>query len=665
MRTMIQKIVLLVMMFSLSVLAFSQNRPAEHSILRLSSENFDGQTVYAVAMADGSIKALTSDDADYKLENSLWFVKYPIYGIDGATLFDELDGFTLQNIGTGLYLNFAERDGVDGTTLYYLVTSTKPCFFVVTLFGGYGIGIVDYIGPRIHYDPYYNEWRCYESFYEDYNRNESQGEAEKEDIPGWDSEVGNQNFPPIDLDSSLEIEGEKVEGMVGGDSADEGSGDLNFEDIVDNLDEITDPIYKEDVSEADPKPIVVGDEKTYPKGYWKTDIIQLNITYVDWTPVSFPVDVKCVTADLSGVGYQEYSTANRAAGKSAWETKYVTPDKVFLKGVAYNFATDSEVMTLEFKPTTAEELTKIEKSYSNELTETNGSVTTNQNWYYIGNALFVDAGLSSVEYACVYNRSNREYVELNSTDLSSLDPFATFFVQYAGEYTMSSSTVARSSAPMLAREKSIAEKYYLKISGEGEEDQTGIFFKSGASAEGYVIGEDFLSFATIGGATTEIYTYEDDINFSFNERPLENTFVRVGLYIAKAGTYTISLDNISGNAETFVLYDNYEGEYVYLHLGEEHTFSSEKGEFNDRFDVTITYAPGVTTDNVSLSANKLVVVNKEIQGLALDSELFIYDSTGRLVYTTNVYSESMLLPDLNSGIYIARNGNGWAKFLVK
>ena len=79
----------------------------------------------------------------------------------------------------------------------------------------------------------------------------------------------------------------------------------------------------------------------------------------------------------------------------------------------------------------------------------------------------------------------------------------------------------------------------------------------------------------------------------------------------------------------------------------------------------MTYAPKVPTDNISLSANKFIVVNNEIQGLTLGSELMVYDAMGHLVYVANVDSETMILPNLNSGIYIARNGNGWAKFLVK
>lgn len=641
-----QKIVLMAVMFLSSVLVYSWDYPKDNSIFRLTAKNFDGKTVYAVAMADGSIKALTSDDADYKLENSLWFVE-----LGGDYMPNFASFFTLRNLGTGKYLNVAEREGVNGATLYYLATSTTPLNLDV-VGSGYFYNPGDGNYRFIRFDPYYNEWRYYS--WNDENKDDSQEKAEEEGLPGWNFWDEEQAFPPSNEESSMEIPGSEVEEMLGG-------SDLNFEDIVDNLDEITDPIYREDVAEAAPEPIIVGDEKTYPNRYWKTDNIKLNVTYEDWTPVSFPVDVKCVTANLSGVGYQEYSTAKRANGESAWVTNYVTSDKVFERGVAYHFATDSEVMTLDFRPITGEDLTKVEKSYSKTLTATNGNIITNQNWYYIGNALFVDAGMSGVDMISRYNRAIGKWEEEPVN--GAVDPFDAFFVQYSGDYAMSAS-LERTNAPMRDR-KVVTEKYCLNIVGEGVEDKTYLYFEDEASAEGYVIGEDFLSFATIGGANTEIYTYAGDIDYSFNTRPIENTLVYVGLYIAKAGTYTISLDNISGNAETFVLYDNYEQDFVRLHLGETYTFYSERGEFNDRFGVAVTYAPEVPTDNISLSANKLIVVNNEIQGLTLDSELVVYDAMGHLVYVANVDSETMILPNLNSGIYIACNGNGWAKFLVK
>lgn len=634
----LQKIILLAVMFSLSILAYAL--PENNSILRFDSKKLDGTVVYAVANGD-SVYALTEKDPFYinNLANSLWIVR-----LNG-------NGFTIQNLGTGKFLNQSSYKGSVGASkgsIHYPILSDNA---LVLSEGDKGFYYEerDYGNKAqayIQYDPVRESWRFYTvgaNFPHD-PKKDSQANGAWTDA----------DFPQASVANSLEIKGSDVETMVGA------NGNWELDQIKKDI--IVDFIERKDLETAPTVSIVVGESETYPfRNYWKTDNIKLNVTYEDWTPVSFPVDVKCVTANLSGVGYQEYSTAKRANGESAWVTNYVTSDMVFERGVAYHFATDSEVMTLDFRPITGEELTKVEKSYSKTLTATNGNIITNQNWYYIGNALFVDAGMSGVDMISRYNRAIGKWEEEPVSD--AVDPFDAFFVQYSGDYAMSASS-ERTNAPMRDR-KVVTEKYCLNIVGEGVEDKTYLYFEDEASAEGYVIGEDFLSFATIGGANTEIYTYAGDIDYSFNTRPIENTLVYVGLYIAKAGTYTISLDNISGNAETFVLYDNYEQDFVRLHLGETYTFYSERGEFNDRFGVAVTYAPEVPTDNISLSANKLIVVNNEIQGLTLGSELVVYDAMGHLVYVANVDSETMILPNLNSGIYIARNGNGWAKFLVK
>ena len=639
MKNIIQKIVLMAVMFSLSVLSYAV--PENNSILRLESKNSAGEVVYAVADKNGgnAISAMTDAElADYGLEYALWIAE-----VSGNT-------FKLKNLGTEKYLSNSQRNGSGWfgalTPIVYLSTNTSGVSISDGGDNGYSI-THNRNTLYIQYDPNNDEWRYYAKNGTNKDNSQSSG--------NW-SDTTN---PPSNEETSMEIPGTIVNQMFGG-------GDIN----EDNIEKIKDAVASGDLMETlekDPVSIVVGDDTTYPEatsGFWKTATIQLGVTYEDWTPVSFPVDVKCIS-DLSGVGYQEYSTEKRANGESAWVTNYVTSDMVFKRGVAYNFATDNAVIPLEFKPIAETTLTTIEKNHGRNLGKTLGAKEENQNWYYIGNALFVEAGVTSVEHGCTYNKGTKKYDEFELNN-RLFDPFATLFVQYAGDYSVVASAAStQSSAPRLAREKSETEKYYLRIEGEGDDDQTGIFFEEEASAEGYVIGEDFLSFATKGRSFTEIYTYEEDIEFAFNTRPMENTFVKVGLYVGKAGRYTISLDNVSGNAESMILYDTYEQDFARLHLGETYTFDSERGSFDDRFAVAVTYAPSTTTDNISLSAMNMVVVNNEIQGLEVGADYAIYDSTGRMVYSSKADAETVVLPDLNTGVYIVRTATGWVKFVVK
>lgn len=592
MRNMLHRLFLMTMISSLSVFAYAV--PANNSILRLESKNSAEKVVYAVADKNGgnAISAKTDTELDtYGLVYALWIAE-----VSGNT-------FKLKNLGTGGYLNYSQRDGsgILGFLSPIVYLSTNTSGVSISDGGDDGYSITHNRNTLyIQYDPNNNEWRYYAKNGTNKNNSQSSG--------NW-SDTTN---PPSNEETSMEIPGTIVEEMFG-------SGDITAKDLANIINAVESGDLMEKLEEPAVS-IVVGDDTTYPEatsGFWKTATIQLYVTYEDWTPVSFPVDVKCIS-DLSGVGYQYYDTEARANGEKGWVTEYITSSTKFEKGVAYHFATDSKTMTLEFKPVVETTLTLVENDFSTSLAPTGGD-SLNANWYYIGNALFKNAGLSGlsndIRYISRYD--GKEWVPQENN--GAYDPFDAFFVQYSGDYTMATSTSARSNAPMRDR-KVVTEKYCLNIAGEDTADKTYLYFEDGASAEGYVIGEDFLSFATIGGVNTEIYTYEGDIDYSFNTRPIENTLVYVGLYIAKAGTYTISLDNISGNAETFVLYDNYEQDFVRLHLGETYTFYSERGEFNDRFGVAVTYAPEVPTDNISLSANKFIVVNNEIQGLTLDSE---------------------------------------------
>ena len=647
MKVLVYKITFLVVFLSLSV-CVSAALPEDNSIMRFKSTNKDGKTIYAVAMSDGTtVKALLETDKNYKYENTLWLVK-----VNGSS-------FTLQNVGTKRFLSSSKKNGYGWLGFlrqisYFSMNTSGESFKESN--GKYYIG--DYLYAQ--YDPNENEWRYYQENGD--NKSTSQNDG------NW-SDTTN---PPANEEESVVIPGSELGDVV---DDEEVSTDKLIGELNDRIDEVEDK--EEDYSEfkivlkAESKSIVVGDESTYPTiSYWKQSTIKITtVNNSTWTPVSFPMDVKCITTDISDVYVQTYNTEKRANGEPAWENKLLTSSEVLKRGVAYNIATDKTPnITLEFETLETDGVrvksgvVSVVDDYANNLSETSGN-SLNCNWYYIGNALFLDAKMNNaIDYACQYNGSGYDYVDLED---ESFAPFSTFFVQYAGDYAMSSFDATRSSAPMLAREKSATEKYSLRIDGVDTYSKTGIYFADGASVEDYIVGEDFLSFASKEGAGVEIYTYQDDIEYSFNKLPIENAFVRVGVYVGTAGNYTISLNNISGNAETFVLYDNYEDKSVYLHLGEEYTFYSERGEFNDRFDVTITYAPAGPTDNISLSAVNLVVVGNEIQGLTVGADYVIYDSTGRLVYSDVADAATVKLPNLNSGIYIVRTFKGSVKFIVK
>ena len=645
MKTLVNKIALLVVVFLSLFVCLRAATPENNSIVRFQSKNMKNEDVFAVVVGN-KVAALKYGEDGYNMANSLWLVKV-----------NDDNTFTLQNIGTKKFLSFETRKGAVGRkdceiySLSVAVDDNFPVNLVVDTVG-YCFFEADniYTYLYIQYDPAEQEWRFY--------RNDGGGHKKEPKRESQSKGVGwsDKDYPPMTEEESMVVEGSEIDRVIG-------SGNFVLGGLVDSLIVANLPIT----------PIVVGDPSTYPQfSFWKNSTIQLNINNKDWTPISFPFDVECKNSDvdLEEAYYQEYDAHKRAKGRTGWTTPRPIIIKknpsYFKKGVAYNFATDvTDEITLEFRFAEENDTTypiRLEDTFSSSLDETGGN-EQDKNWYYIGNALFWEAKMNkAIEYACVYNGSSYEPIDLES---KVFDPFSTFFVQYAGDYAMSRNQLEGSSSKMLIREKLITKKYSLRIEGEGSCYKTGIYLTEGAEAEGYVAGEDFLSFANKRGTGVEIYTYKDDVEYSFNKLPIENTTVSVGIYIGKAGRYTISLNNISGGAEILVLYDIYTQEIVYLSLGEEYVFDSEKGVFDDRFIISVSCVPDVTTDSSSLLLANMVVVNNEIRGLIEGDDFYIYDVMGHLVYSDVVNTDVVILPNLNSGIYILQSSKGCVKFMKK
>ncbi len=292
----------LILFLSKSFFTFAQTEETtNHSILRFESKNQAGVTVYAVAIGD-AVKALTINDAEYKnnMANSLWLVQ------------ESGSGFTIQNVGTGLYLSQDFYTGTVGAkkgNIHFLDLSTTAMRFFEDE-TGYYYEEKDYDNNKVYiqYDPVRNQWFFYTVGvkFKHNPKNESQATAGQT----WSDD----DFPQSDASTSVKIEGAEVDKMF--------DGNVNIGDIKDI---VVDFVEKQDVLNAPITPIEIGDHATYPDGnYWKTATIKLQVNSADWTPVSFPIDVKCVTDDLSGVGYQYYDTEARANGEKGWGTKYIT-----------------------------------------------------------------------------------------------------------------------------------------------------------------------------------------------------------------------------------------------------------------------------------------------------------------------------------------------------
>ena len=74
MKTLVNKIALLVVVFLSLFVCSRAATPENNSIVRFQSKNMDEENVFAVVV-DGKVEALTASDDRYNVVNSLWLVK--------------------------------------------------------------------------------------------------------------------------------------------------------------------------------------------------------------------------------------------------------------------------------------------------------------------------------------------------------------------------------------------------------------------------------------------------------------------------------------------------------------------------------------------------------------------------------------------------------------
>lgn len=267
-------------------------------------------------------------------------------------------------------------------------------------------------------------------------------------------------------------------------------------------------------------------------------------------------------------------------------------------------------------------------------------------------------------YQYQFNMSESNY----QSNIAYLKPYSAFFMQYAGDYTFHNynGTVVAPRAPR--RTTDVAQEMEIYELLLNDEKTTVMMDADGT--EGYTINEDFMYFTqTIDGIeiANQFYTFDGEDQLSFNHRKNQNQTITLGGKVATTGEYTISLNGINTTAKSVTLFDAVENTTTEL-TTDDYTFTAESGSINNRFVVTFSFAPGVTTDVFATEANQLVVSgnadNCTIENLIAGEEVMIFDAMGRLVYNAQADATAINV-SLTTGTYIVRQANNFAKFVIK
>jgi hypothetical protein len=140
--------------------------------------------------------------------------------------------------------------------------------------------------------------------------------------------------------------------------------------------------------------------------------------------------------------------------------------------------------------------------------------------------------------------------------------------------------------------------------------------------------------------------------------------IPMGMYAAQAGNYTFSLNQQFdlSRVEEVWLCDATQSTYTNL-MQSDYTFSTSKVNGAGRFSLSVKLAPKVATGMDNVTADKVWATTHSkqiiVNGLENGMHLWLYDATGKLLYTepTSNYQHTYLVPQTGTYFVSVMNGN--------
>lgn len=249
------------------------------------------------------------------------------------------------------------------------------------------------------------------------------------------------------------------------------------------------------------------------------------------------------------------------------------------------------------------------------------------------------------QYLTIYNPSTKTYDQIFLNSVSQLDPFLAFFVQGKAEGTFTfveGNRLNNAPARHLASQAEVDEDPSIfvgvTLSGNGLTDQANLRVRQDFTEDEYKLGYDLLKFTTYYKDRPQVYMKTPSYQLAFqavNDSVAKNTFLPMGVYCYKPGTYTFGLSNDYpiDEVEAVYLYDKVSGVTTNL-LYDTYTITTNSQLYtNTRFALNVIVnrrAPQVTTDIGIPEAPDNMVRKILINGhVYIQRGAAIYDITGK------------------------------------
>lgn len=409
-----------------------------------------------------------------------------------------------------------------------------------------------------------------------------------------------------------------------------------------------------------------------------------------WYFISLPSTV--AIADISKVSGAEalqygvnwsvkyYDGASRAANSGAssnWKTlgsnASLEANKGYIIGLAASLTGDYVLsFPLSKSLVASAETTDMSVPVAVHGGNPDGNGDNHKGWNLVGSPFLSSLSVDAIgaPFVSVYNGTT--YTQTATTEVASVNPFSSFFVQAS---TLEGGTGLNLNFETAGRQlvKSLVdnsiEKVQLTIATAGGSDRTTLVLDENQSTT-YSINHDLEKWLITGTGVPQLFTQIDNVKYAYNALPVSAVEqLQLGVYTGEFTQARIAMANKEQvSLPALWLNDLQTGKSINL-KEEEYTFTTNASLELSRFELSLQR---ITTANDMPGASVLVTANSttksiQISRLPVSSQVVVYDVAGKIVHTATVSTTdySVYLPE--NGFYQVQliiNGNSSVKKLV-